>query len=110
VLEHLSQWWTQDCWFLHSESWWRRHWERTGIVDIVSSDTMPDGWQRWLDWHRIIAPNNGVEIKALESDRGNYLGYNRLVGLRRGQTKLADYVVSLPARYVKKPLLRGKAG
>jgi hypothetical protein len=71
---------------------------------------MPDGWQRWLDWHRIIAPNNGVEIKALESDRGNYLGYNRLVGLRRGQTKLADYVVSLPARYVKKPLLRGKAG
>ena len=79
-------------------------------MDIVTSDTMPDGWQRWLDWQRIVAPDNEVEIKALESDRGNYLGYNRLVGLRRGQTKLADHVVSLPARYVKKPLLRGKKG
>jgi ubiquinone/menaquinone biosynthesis C-methylase UbiE len=34
--EHLREWWTQDCWFFHSDSWWRRHWERTGIVDIVS--------------------------------------------------------------------------
>jgi SAM-dependent methyltransferase len=108
--QHLRQWWTQDCWLLHSESWWRGHWERTGIVDIVTSDTMPDGWQRWLDWHRIVAPDNEVEIKTLETDRGTYLGYNRLVGRRRGQSKLADHVVSLPARYVKKPLLRGKAG
>jgi hypothetical protein len=68
---------------------------------------MPDGWQRWLDWHRIVAPDNGLEIKALESDRGEYLGYNRLVGRRRGQTTLADHVVSVPSRYVNKPLLRG---
>src|SRR5262247_1953325 len=107
--EHLRQWWSQDCWCLHSESWWRRHWERTGIVDIVTSDTMPDGWQRWLDWHRIVAPDNEVEIKALESDRGSYLGYNRIVGRRSGQTKLADQVLSLPARYVKTGLLRGNA-
>lgn len=108
--EHLRQWWTQDCWLLHSESWWRRHWERTGIVDILTSDTMPDGWQRWLDWHRIVAPGNEAEIQALESDRGTCLGYNRLVGRRRGETKLADQVVSLPARYVKKPLLRAREG
>jgi len=104
--EHLREWWTQDCWCLHSAEWWRRHWQRTGILDIEVADTMPDGWQRWLDWHRVIAPDNAAEIKALESDRGDYLGYVRLVGRRQGDVKLADHVVSLPAQYTKQPLLR----
>ena len=56
--DHLRSWWTQDLWGLHSAEWWRRHWERTGIVDIVVADTMPDGWERWLDWHRAVAPDN----------------------------------------------------
>lgn len=106
----LSQWWTQDCWCLHSESWWWRHWERTGIVDIDTADTMPEGWRRWLDWHRVVAPDNEVEIRALEADRGNHLGYFRLVGRRQEQAKLGDHVLSLPARYTKKPLLRPTAG
>src|SRR5262245_1766850 len=35
VPEHLQAWWDQDrpvC--LHSAAWWRRHWERTEILDI----------------------------------------------------------------------------
>ena len=103
---HLRQWWTQDLWCLHSAAWWRRHWERTGIMDIELADTMPDGWQRWLDWQRVVAPDNEAEIKALEADRGNYLGYVRLVGRRQGQAKLAKHIVSVPAQYTKKPLLR----
>jgi SAM-dependent methyltransferase len=105
--DHLREWWTQDLWGLHSPAWWRWHWERTGIVDVVVVDTMPDGWQRWLDWHRAVAPDNAVEIKALEADRGTYLGYVRLVGRRLGQAKLLDQIVSLPPQYTKKPLLRG---
>ena len=106
--EHLCRWWTQDLWSLHSASWWRRQWERTGIMDIDVADTMPDGWQRWLDWHRVIAPDNELEIDALEADRGSFLGYVRLVGRRRGKTELADHIVSVPAQYTKKPLLRGE--
>src|SRR6266542_1307595 len=85
---HLREWWTQDLWSLHSAAWLRRHWERTGIMDIELADTMADGWQRWLDWHRVIAPDNAAEIKALEADRCAYIGYVRLVGRRQGQTKL----------------------
>jgi SAM-dependent methyltransferase len=107
VPEHLRDWWTSDLWCLHSAPWWRRHWERTGIVDVERADTMPDGWQRWLDWHRVIAPDNTAEINALEADRGHYLGYVRLVGRRRAHAKLEDLIVSLPARYTKQPLLRG---
>src|SRR5712671_6632104 len=96
VPEHLREWWTHDLWCLHSAAWWRRHWERTGIIDIEMAETMSDGWQLWLDWHRAIAPDNEAEIKALESDRGDYLGYVRLVGRRRGDVKLAEPIVSLP--------------
>ena len=105
--EHLREWWTPDLWCLHSAAWWRWHWERTGIMEIELADTMPDGWQRWLDWHRVIAPDNAVEIAALEADRGNYLGYVRLVGRRQQQAKFEDQIVSLPAQYTKQPLLRG---
>ena len=105
VPEHLREWWTQDVWCLHSAAWWRRHWERTGIIDIQVADAMPDGWQRWLDWHKVVAPDNATEIKALEMDCGRYLGYVRVVG-RRNQTALGEHVVSLPEHYTKAPLLR----
>jgi len=104
--DHLREWWTPDLWCLHSASWWRRHWERTRIMDIELADTMPDGWQLWLDWHRVVAPDNETEIKALEADRGDYLGYVRLVGRRRTEANLEEPIVSIPVHYTKKPLLR----
>jgi len=104
---HLREWWTQDLWCLHSVGWWRRHWERTGIMDVEVSDTMPDGWQLWLEWHKVIAPDNTAEIQALQTDRGEYLGYVRLVGRRQGSVPLADRIESLPTQYTKQPLLRG---
>jgi cyclopropane fatty-acyl-phospholipid synthase-like methyltransferase len=106
VPDHLQKWWAQDLpYCLHSAAWWRRHWERTGIVDIDLADTLPDGWQQWRDWLRAIAPDNEVEIRALEADRGRYLGYVRVAG-RRSQVKLDEPVVSIPPQYTKKPLLR----
>ena len=104
--EHLSAWWTPDLWSLHSADWWRQHWERTGIMDIVLADTMPDGWRRWLDWHTTAFPENRPEIEAVEADKGKYLGYVRMVGRRRSDVKLEAPLTSLPMQYVKKPLLR----
>jgi len=108
VPDHLRDWWTQDVWCLHSAAWWRQHWARTGILDIELADAMPEGWQLWLDWHKVVAPDNEIEIKALEADRGRYIGYVRLVGRRNGQVKLGEYIVSLPPQYTKKPLLRAE--
>jgi hypothetical protein len=108
VPEHLREWWTPDVWSLHSASWWRRHWERSGILDVELADSMPDGWHRWLDWHRVVAPDNRAEIEALEADRGTNLGYIRLVGRRRRDVQLPELIVSLPAQYTRAPLLRGQ--
>ncbi len=104
--EHLREWWSSDLWCLHSSAWWRRHWERTGIVDVKLADDLVDGWRLWLDWHRLIAPDNHTEIKAVEADRGDHLGYVRLVGKREPGVELPEPIVSIPASYTKAPLLR----
>ena len=106
--KHLQEWWTPDLWCLHSADWWRQHWERTGIMQIELADTMEDGWRRWLEWHKTVAPDNEVEIKAVEADGGRYVGYVRLVGRRRVEAQLEDPITSQPAQYAKQPLLRGE--
>jgi SAM-dependent methyltransferase len=106
VPEHLREWWTQDLWCLHSAAWWRWHWERTGIVSIERADPMRDGWQVWLDWHRVIAPGNKTEIEALQADCGEYIGYVRVVGRRRPGVILGHQTLSIQPEYSKHPLLR----
>ncbi len=106
VPDHLREWWEPGMWCLHSPAWWRRHWERTGIVAVEHADTMMDGWQAWLDWQRAVSPDNAIEIVALQADKGRHLGYVRLVGRRRSDAKLEDPIASIPSHYVAKPLLR----
>lgn len=106
VPEHLREWWTHELGCLHSAAWWRRHWERTGIVTVELADSMTDGWQCWLDWHLMIAPDNAVEIQAVMTDAGRNLGYVRMVGRREGKVELSDPTVSMPMQYTKTPLLR----
>jgi cyclopropane fatty-acyl-phospholipid synthase-like methyltransferase len=104
VPDHLAAWWTNDCWCLHSSAWWRRHWQRTGIVDVDIADDLPDGWRMWLDWHKEVAPDNAAEIAALEADQGRYFGYVRVIGRRTG-APLGDASITIPAAYTKSPLL-----
>ena len=103
----LREWWTADMACLHSAAWWARHWGRTGILDIEVTDTLPDGWRLWLDWLRLVAPDNAMEIRALESDAGRHLGYVRAVGRRRAAAQLLELPMSVPTHYESKPLLRG---
>ena len=106
VPEHLREWWTRDMCCLHSAGWWRRHWEKTGLVDVELADTMPDGWQRWLDWHYTICPDNAAEIRAIEADRGEWMGYVRAVARRRPGVEPDAPVTAVPTEYTQAPLLR----
>jgi cyclopropane fatty-acyl-phospholipid synthase-like methyltransferase len=108
VPHHLQEWWEPGLWCFHSAQWWRRHWERTGILEIELAESMADGWQRWRDWQQAICPENRIEIKAVEADRGRYLGYVRLVGRRRREANLEEPVVSIPSQYIQAPLLRAQ--
>ncbi len=104
--EHLQAWWSPDLWCLHSAEWWHRHWNRSGMVNIEIADTLPEGWRLWRDWHRVIAPDNTTEIQTLEADQGSYLGYVRVAGRRLPESQPSEQILSIPAQYTKKPLLR----
>src|SRR5262249_35270885 len=108
VPEHLREWWTPDNWCLHSAAWWRRHWERTGVVDLAVTDSLPEGWRLWRNWLGVIAPGNEREIRALEADAGRYLGYVRVVGRRRAGVRLDEPITSVPTEYTEWPVLRHK--
>jgi len=70
VPERLAAWWEPIMYCLHSAPWWRSHREKMGIVNVEPADSMPDGWQFWLQWQNVVAPENLAEIRALESDAG----------------------------------------
>ena len=106
VPDHLRQWWTPSLWCLHSAAWWQRHWQKTGIVDVELADTMPEGWRYWRDWHKAVAPDNLTEIETLQADAGRYLGYVRVVGRRSPSAQLEEPILSVPASYTSRPLLR----
>ena len=105
VPDHLRAWWEPSHWCLHSAHWWRRHWQRTGILDVELADTMPDGWRLWLDWQRAAAAHNAAEIAALEADAGRHLAYVRAVA-RRTARRLEEPIGAIPSHYEKRPLLR----
>ena len=95
VPEHLTRkqssggvfWDPTQCFSFHTAPWWRRHWEQTGLVDVALVDTLPDGWKHWLQWEKAIDAAGGNQFpsdaEALEADRGQYIGFVRLVARRR---------------------------
>ena len=109
IPDHLQAWWEPMLCCLHSPQWWRRHWERSGIATVERADALPDGWKYWLDWQRVICPENVTELQTVEADRGRYLGYVRTVGRRRADVQLDEPIVSIPSEYSKMPLLRDDA-
>ena len=83
--DHLRPYWEPALFSLHSPEWWRRHWERSGLVTVEFSDLLPDGWRHWmlsdLLWsERLGKPSDEADMLAL--DRGQTLGFTRMVARR----------------------------
>jgi cyclopropane fatty-acyl-phospholipid synthase-like methyltransferase len=94
VPEHLARrqksggvFWGQDCWSWHPAKWWQHLWARTGLVDVEVADTMPDGWRAWLQWQEAVAAARAdhfpSDTETLDADRGEYIGFVRMVARRR---------------------------
>ncbi|NIK55184.1 SAM-dependent methyltransferase [Kribbella shirazensis] len=83
---HLAPYWKWDFCAWHSPGWWRRHWEKTGLVTVELADRLPNGWQDWLQWNEVCDLANGTpdqeEARMLRADAGRALGLTRLVARR----------------------------
>ena len=87
--EHLQPHWSWDFSSFHSPDWWRRHWERSGLMTVESANLMPDGWKHWLTSDSVWAKWQGEQgaTEMLRLDTGRNLGFTRLVGRRNPEER-----------------------
>ncbi|MFI9288868.1 SAM-dependent methyltransferase [Streptomyces werraensis] len=90
--ERLRPFWEPAFWCFHSPAWWRRHWTRSGAVDVLAADWLEDGWREWLLWSEVVAEHHPDELhvrmsrenaRLVRADQGRTLGFTRVVGRRR---------------------------
>jgi cyclopropane fatty-acyl-phospholipid synthase-like methyltransferase len=87
---HLAPYWVWDFCSFHSPDWWRRHWQKTGLLDMQIADMQPDGWKLWLEWNEIreqAGPQKLAELvrreaEMLRVDDGRTLGFVRVIARR----------------------------
>ena len=87
---HLVPYWEWEFCCFHSPGWWRTHWEKTGRVRVDHAAWVDDGWRDWLRFTEECQPHlTGWRAEAaageramLEADRGEVLGFTRMVGTR----------------------------
>lgn len=87
VLPQLAPLWPWEFCSFHGPEWWRTHWAKTGLVEILTADSMPNGWEIWLRWEemweKIGAPTKLSNQDVLRGDTEHLLGFTRVVARRR---------------------------
>lgn len=85
--EHLRDVWNWEFHTWHTSEWWRRHWAKTGTMDVEVAEQIPDSARIWRDWEDITVAECGADPAmgaAIAVDAGRTFGFGRLVGRRRG--------------------------
>jgi cyclopropane fatty-acyl-phospholipid synthase-like methyltransferase len=88
--EHLRPYWEWEFCSFHTPLWWRRHWQKTGLVRVEVADELEDGWRLWREWNEARiesgelgdpAQREGVarETEMLRLDAGRTFGFTRAV-------------------------------
>ncbi|HKB72170.1 MAG TPA: methyltransferase domain-containing protein [Thermoanaerobaculia bacterium] len=71
--------------FVHSVEWWRNEWERTGLVDIVAADPLPESRRLLQDYvlDRAAAGRSDEIARAAVDDDEGLLVLFRIVARKR---------------------------
>jgi cyclopropane fatty-acyl-phospholipid synthase-like methyltransferase len=90
--ETLRPYWEWDFCSFHSPEWWRKHWAKTGLVEIEVVDGLANGWELWAEWSECCAEvGAGLgsaaarEAEMLRLDQGQVFGLTRVVARRLGR-------------------------
>jgi len=75
---------------LHTPSWWRQHWEKTGTVEVLYAEGMPEAPEIW---NATTADPQNPDAAVVLADQGCLLTFSRVVA-----RKLAETVEALRAR------------
>lgn len=81
IPEHVKPYWLDHVIAYHSADWWRRHFERNGLFDVLISDGLDhnDGVEVWQRWAGVIAGGDSL----IANDHGQNISFVRTVLRRR---------------------------
>jgi SAM-dependent methyltransferase len=106
VPEHLRPFWEWEFACFHTVQWWRRHWARTGLVEVTVARTQAEGWRYWRLWSEVCAEaaGSGAPVDAGSVDVGS-------AGFVRGDSwRIADMLAADQGRTFTFALLVGRVG
>ena len=70
--ETLKEHWEGEMFSFHSNHWWRRLWEKTGIVEITACYDMENPKETWKPWAKWAEENLGFnDLDFLNSDNND---------------------------------------
>lgn len=86
--DYLQPHWIWDFCSFHSPAWWKRHWQKTGKVEVEHADMVPNGWEHWLKWQEVYHAHTGSDrgvgdTQMLQADAGRNIGFTRVVARRK---------------------------
>lgn len=89
VPAHLRPYWEPDFACFHTVAWWRRHWHRTGLVEVTAARSQADGARHWQRWAEVCAAATDSDfvrdmsvstVEMLLADAGQTFRFALLVG------------------------------
>jgi cyclopropane fatty-acyl-phospholipid synthase-like methyltransferase len=70
---HLKRYWAWDFCSFHSPRWWRRHWEKTGLLNVEVADMLPEGWKLWREWNELCARYGSEHLRHIAREEAEML-------------------------------------
>ena len=96
--------------FFNSIGWWRHHWDRSPAITVHVAEELPQGWRHWMQWQRMLLEcglelphHNSQEdmpsfIALLEEDKGEHIGFVKLVGQKPRENRAELSTGSTPGK------------
>ena len=76
IPEYLRDFYFNQQWHsFHSPGWWRQHWEKSGAVEVVCAEEMPEAADIW---NSSTQPDN-PDARVVLADAGRLLTFSRVV-------------------------------
>jgi hypothetical protein len=79
--------WEEGCVSFMTLERWRELWENSSRVDVKVADTLAEGWRYWRDFELALEQTSKSlfpsVVEALNADQGRYIGFIRLIALRK---------------------------
>jgi len=94
IPKFLKQDYSNYWYFVHSPQWWRRFWEKTGLIEVERAEILPQNEFLKAEYVKYYESADEKEpfAEALKNDTDNFINMFRLVGKRtRKEAFLQDY-------------------